>query len=412
MSYEAESVWQFSMAGSVRFGSGAAAELPSVLDKNDCESVMLVTDPGLRAAGVIDPVLEQLDDGNIEYTVFDEVEPDPSLSVFEASVEQAREDDPDAVVGVGGGSSMDVAKTTSVVAAYGGDILDYVAPPTGGGEPIPGPGLTTVCLPTTAGTGSETSPVTVISLPDRDLKVGISGDEQRPDAALVDPSLTVSLPPGPTASSGLDALSHAVEAYVTRRYDAKPSPESPADRPDYGGRTIVTDQLARQAIELISNNLRNAVDNGQDLEARRAMSLGSLLAGIAFTNAGLGLAHAMAMATGSRHHTAHGETIAAVLPSVIRYNAPGAPERYAEVARLMGEDTTGDGDHQAAEKAAAAVERLRSDVGLADGLSDLGVEQSDLDVLAENAMQLERLVVGNPRRTEDADMQALFEDSL
>ena len=142
------------------------------------------------------------------------------------------------------------------------------------------------------------------------------------------------------------------------------------------------------------------------------MSLGSLLAGIAFTNAGLGLAHAMAMATGSRHHTAHGETIAAILPSVIRYNAPGAPERYAEVARLMGEDTTGDGDHQAAEKAAAAVERLRSDVGLADGLSDLGVEQSDLDVLAENAMQLERLVVGNPRRTEDADMQALFEDSL
>lgn len=412
MSYEAESVWEFGMAGSVRFGSGAAAELPSVLEDHECESIMLVTDPGLRAAGVVDPVVEQLEDGGIEYDVFDGVEPDPSLSVFEASVEQAREVDPDAIVGVGGGSSMDVAKTTSVVAAYGGDILDYVAPPTGGGEPIPGPGLTTVCLPTTAGTGSETSPVSVISLPDRDMKVGISGDEQRPDAALVDPSLTVSLPPGPTASSGIDALSHAVEAYVTRRYDAKPTPESPDARPDYGGRTIVTDQLARQAIELISGNLRNAVDNGQDLEARRAMSLGSLLAGIAFTNAGLGLAHAMAMSAGARHHTPHGETIAAVLPSVIRYNAPGAPERYAEVARLMGEDTTGDGSHEAAEKAAVAVERLSKDVGLANGLSEFGVEDSDLDVLAENAAQLERLVIGNPRRADEADLKALFEDSL
>jgi alcohol dehydrogenase class IV len=410
MTYQPESVWEFSIADNVTFGVGAVEEVSDVVAEHDASSVLVVTDRGVADAGILDTVTDAL--GDVDWTVFDGVEPDPSLSVFEAAVEAAGAADPDAVVGVGGGSSMDVAKTTGVVHEHGGSVLDYVAPPTGGGEPVPGPGVPTVCLPTTAGTGSEVSPVSVISLPDEDLKVGISSPHQRPDVALVDPGLTVTLPPGPTASSGVDALSHAIEAYTTRRYDAKPRPDSRADRPDYNGRSPLTDALAHRAIELVGNNLRDVVDNGHDLEARRAMALGSLLAGAAFTNAGVGATHAIAMAAGAIHHTPHGVTIALAMPAVMRFNATSAPDRYAEIARLLGEDLTATGRHEAAEAAASGVERLAADVGIDGGLSSLGLDPDDVGHVAERASQLERLTVGNPRRIGQEDLEAIIRDAL
>ena len=410
MTYQPESVWEFSIADSVTFGVGAVEEVSDVVAERGASSVLVVTDRGVADAGILDTVTDAL--GDVECSVFDGVEPDPSLSVFEEAVEVAEEADPDAVVGVGGGSSMDVAKTTGVVCEHGGSVLDYVAPPTGGGEPVPGPGVPTVCLPTTAGTGSEVSPVSVISLPDEDLKVGISSRHQRPDVALVDPGLTVTLPPGPTASSGVDALSHAIEAYTTRRYDAKPAPESRAERPDYNGRSMLTDSLAHRAIELVGNNLRDAVDNGNDLDARRAMSLGSLLAGAAFTNAGVGATHAIAMAAGAIHHTPHGVTIALAMPAVMRFNATSAPDRYAEIARLLGEDLTATSRHEAAEAAARGVDRLAADVGIDGGLSSLGLGPEDVGHVAERASKLERLTVGNPRRIDREDLEAIIRDAL
>jgi alcohol dehydrogenase class IV len=410
MVYQPESVWEFSTSGNVTFGVGASRELADVIAEYGASSALVVTDSGVADAGVLDDAVASLEEDT--YAVFDGVEPEPSLDVFRDALETAAAVDPDFVVGVGGGSSMDVAKTTSVVHAADGDVLDYVAPPTGGGEPVPGPGLPTACLPTTAGTGSETSPVTVISLPAEDLKVGISSRHQRPDVALVDPGLTVSLPPGPTASSGMDALSHAIEAYVTRRYDAKPSPDARADRPDYNGRSVLTDQFARTAIELIGDSLRNAVDNGQDLAARRRMSLASLMAGVAFTNAGLGATHAIAMATGAVHHTPHGVTIALTLPEVMRFNATSAADRYAEIARLLGEDVSGKSRDDAAEAAATAVENVAADVGIAGGLSSLGIGEGDVAHLAERASRLERLLAGNPRRVTEEDLEGIIRRSL
>ncbi|MFA9517460.1 hydroxyacid-oxoacid transhydrogenase [Halopenitus sp. H-Gu1] len=410
MAYESESVWEFEIAENVTFGVGSSDELGAVVEEFDATSVLVITDEGVADAGVVDEVTAPLDpDG---YTVFEGVEPEPSVAVFERARAKADEIEPDFIVGLGGGSSMDVAKTTSVVHAHGGDILDYVAPPTGGGKDVPGPGVPTACIPTTAGTGSETSPVTVISLPREDLKVGISSRHQRPDVALVDPGLTVSLPPGPTASSGMDALSHAIEAYVTRRYDAKPAPEERADRPDYNGRSVLTDQFARSAIEHIGDGLRDAVNNGHDIEARRDMSLGSLMAGAAFTNAGLGATHAIAMAAGAIHHTPHGVTIALTLPEVMRFNATSAFDRYAEIAELLGEDTSGASDDEAAEAAAAAVEKLSADVGIEGGLSSLGIEEDDVEHLAERASALRRLLAGNPRRVSQDDLETIIRRSL
>lgn len=406
---EQDSIWEFTTADSVSFGNGATDELDGRLRERNVENALVVCDPGIAEAGIVDDLISN---SAIEYELFDEVEPEPPLAVFEAALECARDIDPDAVVGVGGGSSIDVAKTTGTLATYRGNIMDYVAEPTGNGKSIPGPGLPTVAIPTTAGTGSETTPVTVISLPDRDLKVGISSHHQYPDFALVDPLLTVSLPPGPTAAAGMDALAHAIEAYVTREYDAKVAPETPADRPDYGGRTILTDELARKAIALVGDNLRTAVYNGENVAARREMSLGSLLAGMSFSNAGLGAAHAIAMAAGAEYHTPHGDTVAAVLPAVMRYNAPGAADRYAEIAELLGAETDRLDRCDAAERAADAVADLADDVGTASGLSELGIDESDLEHLTDRTMELKRLLVGNPRRLERDDVLAICHQAL
>lgn len=409
--FEAETVWEFSMADRVKFGTGAIDELAAELDDLDCSAAMVVTDEGVFAAGIADEVIDALPD-DAEHAVFSDVQPDPSVDVYEAAVEFAAEFDPDVIVGVGGGSSLDVAKTTGIVHEHGGDILDYVAPPTGEGKAIPGPGVPTIAVPTTSGTGSETSPVTVISLPDKKLKVGISSRHQYPNLAVIDPALTVSLPPGPTAASGMDALTHAIEAFTTRPYDAKPRPDSPDERPDYDGRNPFTDQLARKAIDLISDNLRRAVNNGEDLEARRNMALASMLAGIAFTNAGVGATHAIAYPVAGEYHTPHGETVATLLPEVMRFNAPSAFERYGEIAELMGENVDGLSRDERADRAAEAVSKLSDDVGIPQGIEAFGVDEDAIEQLAADTMEIQRILVGNPRRVEQTDVEGILQRSL
>lgn len=409
--YEPDTVWEFDMVDRVKFGDGSSRELQATLERLDAESVLFVTDAGLEEAGVIEQLTEVLDD-EMTVHVYSDVTPDPAVDDFTDAVSRARDVEPDVLVGVGGGSSLDVTKTTSILYAHGGEILDYVAQPTGEGNPVPGPGLPTVAMPTTAGTGAETSPVSVISLPDEDLKVGISSQYQYPDVALIDPLLTVSLPPATTASSGIDALTHAIEAYTTRKFDQKERPESPSERPDYNGRTVVTDQFARRAIQLIADNLRRAVNNGQDVEARRKMALGSFMAGVAFTNAGLGATHAMAMAVGAEYETPHGVTIATVLPEVMEYNAPAAFDRYAEIAQLMGKDLTHADQTDAARHGADAVRELIEDVGLPGSLSELGVSEDGLPELVDKTNRLQRLLVGNPRRVDEDALETLYRNAL
>ncbi|MFC6768532.1 hydroxyacid-oxoacid transhydrogenase, partial [Natrinema soli] len=345
--YEPDSAWEFAIADQIKFGLGSTGELGDELESRAVERLLIVTDEQLRDAGIVDDALESVPDA-VDVTVFDGVEPDPSVDVYESAREAAAECDPDGVVGVGGGSSLDVAKVTGAIAESSRDVLEYVAPPVGGGEPVPDSDVPVFAVPTTAGTGSESSPAAVVSLPDRKLKVGISSRHLYPELAVVDPLLAVSLPPAITASSGMDALTHAIEAYTTRRFDAKAAPGRADERADYGGRTQLTDLYAEKAIDLISDSLRQAVNNGSDVKARRDMALGSLLAGIAFTNAGLGATHAMAYPVAGENHTPHGVTVAVLLPSVMRYNASTAFDRYARIADMMGERVEDCGDREAA----------------------------------------------------------------
>jgi alcohol dehydrogenase class IV len=409
--YEPESVWDFSMVDRLTFGPGSVEELGADLAERGVEHLLVVTDADLRGTGVVDAALDSVPD-DVVVDVFDGVRPDPEIGIYRAATETVAEVDPDAVVGVGGGSSMDVAKVSGALVDSEADVLDHVAPPIGSGEPVPDPDRSVIAVPTTAGTGSESSPAAVVSLPDRELKVGISSRHLYPDLAVVDPLLAVSLPPAITASSGMDALTHAIESYVTRRYDAKEAAGAASDRPNYGGRTAMTDLHAEKAIDLIGGSLRRAVDNGRDVEARRDMALGSLLAGVSFTNAGLGATHAMAYPVAGENHTPHGVTVAVLLPSVMRYNAPTAPERYGRIAELLGEPVDGLAPHERGERAAAAVDQLAADIDVPDGLAELGVEVGDVPRLAEKTEEIQRLLVGNPRRVEREDIEGMLRDAL
>ncbi|GAB7021395.1 hydroxyacid-oxoacid transhydrogenase [Halostagnicola bangensis] len=406
--HDPETVWDFATADRIKFGTGASEELGDELADRDIESVLVVTDDQLRETGTVETTLESVPE-RIDVSIFDGVEPDPGIAVYESAIATAGEHDPDAVVGIGGGSSLDVAKVTGALADSDREVLEYVAPPVGGGEAVPDSDVRVVGIPTTAGTGSESSPAAVVSLPERELKVGISSRHLFPDLAIVDPLLTVTLPPAITASSGMDALTHAIEAYTTRRFDTKPAPDRAGDRPDYGGRTELTDMYAERAIELIAGSLQRAVNNGSDVEARRDMSLGSLLAGIAFTNAGLGATHAMAYPVAGENHTPHGVTVAVLLPEVIRYNSSTAVDRYVRIGELLGEDLTGVDDRYVGERAAIAVESLAADIGIPSGLSELGVDSEDVPRLAEKTEEIQRLLVGNPRRFEREGLEDVLE---
>ena len=407
-----ETIWSFCIPQRIKFGEGAVEEIGYEIKNLKCSKVLIVTDPGIVKAGICEKIEKIIRDSQIEVSIWDGVEPEPSIEIFKECYGWAKNKGFDVVVGVGGGSSMDVGKVTRMLLKYGGEVEDYIAPPTGKGEKYPGRGIPMIAVPTTSGTGSEVSPAAVISLPDKKLKVGISDDYQRAEIAMVDPLLTVDMPSHITAASGMDALSHAVEAYTTRRYDRKPKPSDPSKRPVYNGTNNLTDICAMEAIRLVGRFLRRAVNNGYDIEARRGMSLASLLAGISFTNAGLTAVHAMAFPVGGRFHTPHGATVAVLLPYVMQFNATADTERFANIARILGENVEGLSLKEAAKKACFAVRELCLDIGLPDSLKGFGCREEDARSLAEETMKIQRLLAGNPRQVTVEDLEKIFRKAI
>ena len=407
--FNSDSVWEFKISDRIKFGANAVKELGSDIKNFSGEKVVIFTDQGIKKAGILDYVKDIIKD--FDFAVFDDVEADPSLNTFKKAVAFSRENGGEIIIGLGGGSSIDVAKVVSIIAKYGGNVEDYIAPPIGKGKPIIGSGYPMIAIPTTSGTGSEVSPAAVLTLTDRDLKVGISSQMQRPNLAIVDPLLTVSVPPKVTASTGIDALCHAIESYTTKKYWHKSKPEDPKDRPIYGGTTIFTDLFAEKAIELIANNLREAYNNGENIEARTNMALASIMAGISFTNAGLGAVHAMSFPLGGKFHVPHGVAIAILLPVVMEFNAKGNFRAFKKIAELMGECVEGLADREAALKSAKAVKELCKDVGIPN-ISEFGVKEGDLPQMAADTMKIQRLLSGNPRRVSEKDILCIFKNAL
>jgi alcohol dehydrogenase class IV len=285
---------------------------------------------------------------------------------------------------------MDLAKISAAALAHGRAPRDYL-----GENQVPGPTLPLICIPTTSGTGSEVSAAGVFTDQDNNIKAGAMSNYLRPAVALVDPRLTLTCPRKVTADSGIDAMTHAIEAYTA--VDLADFPLPPEQTSVYQGRHPLGDCLAERAISIIGANLPKAVENPGDLAAREAMSLGALLAGLAFSNVGVGLVHALEYPIGGLTHCTHGAGNGMLLPWVMRYNLLKREREFARVAQLLGEDTAGLGERQAALKAVTAIEKLNRAIGIPARLRDLGVKSEQIPEIAEKGLAIQRIVRVNPR---------------
>lgn len=375
----------FRMATTVLFGNGIVEQLPVKLREFDNDRILIVTDKGIRQAGLLDPLERRLANAGFHVTVFDDVEPDPGLDTVHRGAAFFKEQRSNFIVALGGGSPMDTAKGIRILADHGGNVRDYV-----GLNKVPGrSSIPLVTIPTTSGTGSEVTIFAVLSDWEQNLKITINSPYLAADLALVDPLLTISVPPLITAATGIDALAHAIETYVSNL--AQP----PADA------------LALKAIEVIGANLRAAVANGSKTEPRTGMSLGSLLAGMAFNNAFLGITHSLGAALSGRAHVGHGLAIGSLLPYVMEYNTIANFEKYRMIALALGEEINGLNQRDAAHAAATAVRHLIEDIQLPSRLREFGVKEEDLKEMASNAIG-HGMVKMNPRQPKESDLLALL----
>jgi alcohol dehydrogenase class IV len=353
-------------------GRGMLAQLPAEIARLRGTKILLVTDPGIVKAGIANRVTTLL--GDFEVEIFTEVEPDPSIETVIACAARARAAGCDLVVGLGGGSALDVAKCAAAFVNNPGDVRDYL-----GIDKLPNAAVAKIMIPTTAGTGSEVTNVAVLSLKAEKTKKGIVSRHLLADAAILDPELTLGLPPAVTAATGMDALTHAIEAYVSRF--AQP----------------LTDRFALDAIAMIAAALPTAVHNGADIAARETMLTASLYAGLAFGSAATGMVHGLAMPLGGQFDVPHGIANSVLLPHVMRWNLVAALPRYRDIARAMGMRVDHLSLREGAESAVAAVEQLARDVGIPATLDDLGVPRSAIEALAKDGMTNLRQVRPNPR---------------
>jgi alcohol dehydrogenase class IV len=367
----------------IRFEPGALARLGALAGGRLGGRVLVVTDRGLTGLGLVQPALDSL---GVETVVFDGVKPDPSRASLLAAVEAGR--GATGVLGIGGGSPMDVAKLAALLLGSGED-LDAAW----GVGNAKGPRLPLVLVPTTAGTGSEVTPVAIITVEAAE-KRGVSSPLLLPDLAVLDPDLTLRLPPPVTAATGIDAMVHAIEAYTSRAANANP----------------VSRALAVEALRLLGASIHNAVHLRYDPKARRGMMLGAMLAGQAFANAPVAAVHALAYPIGGLFHVPHGLSNALVLPHVLRFNAAAAAADYAVLAPVVFPDLDPGADPQAqAEAFAGAMAELALGLGLPARLRDVGVGKDDLARCAAEAMKQTRLLVNNPREVTEADARAIYE---
>lgn len=380
---------------SILFGRGQRRALGSAASKLG-QRALICTDERQGAQPEFTEMVADLTAHGLAVHVFDRTIPDLPIGSIEACVEEVRDFAPDLVIGIGGGSSMDMAKVVAVLLTHGGDIRSYY-----GEFAVPGPVVPLIAMPTTAGTGSEVTPVAVISDDERGAKVGIASPHLVPLVAICDPELTVTCPPRLTACSGADALTHAVEAYTTL---ARPADPMLTQEHVFVGKNLLSDHFARLAVANIFQHLERAYRDGSDIEAREGLMLASLAAGCAFGTAGTAAAHAIQYPVGNLTHTAHGDGVATLLPFVMQFNRPSCSAAFAELAATIGLDGA-DGDMSQA--FIDAVADLLDRVGIPRSLQDLGLKAEQQQFVAENALNAARLVKNNPRPLDLAAMQSI-----
>ncbi len=397
--------WNFASAGRLVFGSGSIQHLPLYLKPWQPRKALVIGDPVLDSVGVMSQVIQPLATADLELRICLDGEPEPTCAAADRVIALAREFAPDVMIAVGGGSNLDLAKIAATVYTHGGSYRDYF-----GHGRIPGPILPLICVPTTSGTGSEVSHAAVLTDESQHLKVSTLSPYLRPAVAVVDPLLTFSCPAKPTADSGIDALTHAIEAYTAVRYNELAVPlEEPFP---YDGKHPLGDVFAERAIRLISQHLRTAVREPGNIAAREGMAFAATLAGLAFSNCAVAVVHALEYPLGGLVHVSHGAGNGLLLPYVMRFNLPERTPETAEIGRLLGVDAAGVSDTVIAERAITAIEELRRDIGIPDRLRELGVTRDQLPLLAQKAFGIKRLMLLNGRTPTEADLRQILESAF
>ncbi len=350
----------------LQVGDGASQEAGNILNSLDCKRPLIVTDGMMVQLGYVARLQQSLEAASITADIFQDTVPEPTVSSIQAGVDKVRDGNYDSIIAIGGGSPIDSAKAIAILGKYGGVMRDYKFP-----RVVNEPGLPIIAIPTTAGTGSECTKVTIITDETNDEKMLCVGIGFMPTAALVDYSLTLSLPPRTTADTGIDALTHAMEAYVSKKA------------------SLYSDSQAIAAMKLLAPNLRKAFQDGSDQKAREEMMLGATLAGVAFSNASVALVHGMSRPIGAFYHVPHGLSNAMLLPMVTEYSIPAAPERYADCARAMGVANEGDSDQTANSKLMAELYAINKELQVPT-LEQFGIDRdhffNNLQVMAEQAL--------------------------
>lgn len=389
--------WKFSIAKEFVFGRGCVQHLEAVCKRHNLQRILLITDKNLVRAGLLNQVLSVLPEASSVVHVFDGGEAEPSLHVLDAAVAQGRQVKPDAIIGLGGGSNIDVAKAAALLLTHGGRLADYF-----GFDKVPGPVLPLIAIPTTSGTGSEVSHSAVLTDPEAHIKVSTLSPYLRPAVAIVDPALTDSCPQHVTAHSGIDALVHAIEGYTARRWSDMHLADPQARA--YEGAHPLGKLLGLEAIRLIGQHLIRAVRDPKHQESRDQMALAASYAGMAFSNCGVALVHALEYPLGAAVHCSHGEGNGLLLPHVMRYNLPTRVQEFAEIGLALGYANSNDPCEKQADQTIEGIVRLQSEIGIRTTLRDLGVQSDALPAMAHKSFQIKRLMDLNPRSPTETDL--------
>jgi len=408
-------------APSIKFGVGATEELGFDLRQLGLERILVVTDPGVAATGIPERVRGLLAAAGVKAEVYDQAHVEPTDESLRQAAEFARRTDWDGFLAVGGGSSIDTAKAINLLTADGGDVMEYVNQPVGGGRAPSRPLKPLVAVPTTAGTGAESTTVCILDILGLRLKSGISHPRLRPALAVIDPLNTLTLPAAVTASAGMDIVCHAVESYTARWFAAFPR-KRPEQRVPYCGANPVSDLWCERALTLVARSFRRAVWNGDDLDARSDMLQAATFAGMGFGNAGVHIPHANGypIAGMVRDYrpagyavkeplVPHGQSVAVTAPAALRYTFPAAPERHLRAAALLaGTDPPGDGRAALPE----VLIQLMRDIEVPDGIVAFGYDEGDIPNLVEGAMQQQRLLAVAPLQVTHEALATILRESL
>ncbi|MFT4298979.1 MAG: hydroxyacid-oxoacid transhydrogenase [Aeromicrobium sp.] len=410
----------------LKFGLGARHELAYEVASLGARRVLVVTDPGVRAGGRVDEIAERVRAAGIETVVFDGVRVEPTDESLERAVAFARAEGPfDAVLAIGGGSSIDTAKAVNLLLTNDGELMDYVNLPVGRGRAPERALLPLIAVPTTTGTGSESTTICVLDVIAQQVKTGISHALLRPTLAVVDPELTVTQPAGVTAASGMDILCHALESYTARPYVSYEHKE-PAERVPYCGANPISDAWSERAMSLLAGAFRTAVREGDNLAARERMALAATFAGLGFGNAGVHIPHANAYPIAGRvgpfapdgypvdphaDHglVPHGMAVSMTAPAAFRFTFEAAPERHLRAAALLAPDTAR--PSEAREVLPSVITALMRDVGLPSGLAELGFGTGDTEALVEGTLKQQRLLATAPREITPEDVADIYRRS-